>query len=177
MMPEKSDLRSQNLGDRLIQEAMLGNLPAVRQLVSDGADIGFANTKGGTPLMMAAYWTRLDVVGFLLGKGADVRPVERDTGRNVLMYACLSGSSESLKLILGAGMDVNATDCYGRTVLMMAAAIGRLGDVELLVNAGANVNARDEFGLTALELAAGQGSKEVVAFLSSKGAVTRGRRV
>ena len=171
MLKEKTHRPPEKLGDRLIQEAMLGDLAAVRRLVADGADIDFANAKGFTPLMAAAHWKRLHVVRFLLENGANEKLVERETGMNALMYACLSGSLESLELILGASGDVNATDCYARTVLMMAVATGKVDAVKLLVKAGAEINAQDEFGNTALDLAVRGGSEEVIAFLCSKGAL------
>jgi uncharacterized protein len=178
MPQEKTQRRHQELGERLIQEAMLGQLQAVRQLIADGADIDFANAKGFTPLMAAAHWKRLDVVRFLLENGADEKLVERETGMNALMYACLSGSREALELLLETSRGVNGTDCYGRTVLMMAVATGKVDAVKMLVKAGADINAQDALGNTALDLAVRGERQGVTSFLSSKGALRgSGKRV
>ncbi len=171
MLQERDNQTLQELGNRLIEGAMAGNLQGVRELISHGADINFANMKGVTPLMMAAHWDRVDVVRFLVENGADVRLTEKTSDRGALMYSCLSPDPQPIELILEAGAEVNAKDRSGRTALMMAAINGILSGAELLVKAGANVNAQDEFGLTAWDLAAKRGHKEVVALLSSKGSV------
>ena len=170
MPRQRTDRRRLELGERLIEEAMLGNLDGVRELISYGADVNFANIKGVTPLMVAAHWDRVDVVRFLLERGVDVEVTEKSVGRNALMYSCLSGSPRCVELILEAGAPVDSRDCSGRTALMMAAMNGIVGVVEPLVRAGADVSVRDEFGLTALDLAARRGRRDVVAFLSAGGA-------
>lgn len=168
MSREKRDLKHYELGERLIKEAMLGNLQAVRELISRGADINFANIKGVTPLMVAAHWERLEVVRFLLERRADVQATEKSGGRNALMYSCLSGSPQCVELLLQAGAGIDSKDGSGRTALMMAAMNGVVRVVEPLVRAGADMNVRDEFGLTALDLAVRRDRKEVVAFLASR---------
>ncbi len=170
MPRQRTDGRRLELGERLIEEAMLGNLDGVRELISYGADANFANTKGVTPLMVAAHWDRLEVVRFLLERGVDVEAREKSVGRNALMYSCLSGSPQCVELILEAGAAVNSSDSSGRTALMMAAMNGVVGVVEPLVRAGADMSFRDEFGLTALDLATRRRRKDVVAFLSARGA-------
>lgn len=174
MVQERTDRRLKELGNQLIDEAMWGNLPRVRELISNGANINFANVKGVTPLMVAAHWGRSDVVRFLVENGADVGATEKACGRNALMYSCLSGDPQSTEFILQSGTEVNSRDCDGRTALMIAAINGVVGVIERLVRAGADMSAEDEFGFTALDLAAKRGHEGVVTFLSSRGGVAGG---
>ncbi len=157
----------------LIQAAMAGELPTVRDLVAEGADIDFTNTKGVTPLMAAAHWGRSAVVSLLLEHDAAVDVTEQSGGRNALMYSCLSGDPQTTEYILKAGADVNSKDCDGRTALMMAAINGEANVVKPLVKAGADVTVRDALGYTALDLALAHKHRAVVEFLSSGASAER----
>jgi ankyrin repeat protein len=169
-----NDRTSQELGERLINEAIAGDLPALRETVAAGGDINFANAKGVTPLMVAAQWGRSHVVRFLLENGADVSAKEKSSGRSALMYSCLSGDILSLEAILEASSDVNARDHDGRTALMLAAINGVTAAIRPLVMAGSDIRARDQFGLTAVHLAYRRGRQEVLEVLASTDAILAG---
>ena len=56
--------------------ACLGDLAKVRELIIQGADVNAkVGPNGSTPLMVAAYWGRPEVVKMLLDKGAHVKEV------------------------------------------------------------------------------------------------------
>ena len=167
MFDEKGEYILQKLGDSLILEAMQGNLPAVRQLIVRGADINYANINAVTPLMVAAQWRRLDVVRFLLDNGADTTALDASNARTALMHACLSGSTQCVRLLLQAGAQVNAKDSFGMTALMMAATTGELDMVRCLVRAGADICGQDEWGYTALDWAAKWKREAIVRYISS----------
>ncbi len=162
--------QAERSGERLIDEAMAGNLRAVSELVEDGAGVNFANRYGVTPVMVAAQWNRPEVVSFLLESGANARAVENSSGRSVLMYACLSGNHEVVELVLKYGAQVNGKDRLGRTALMTAAATGNSAVVDMLLKGGAEVNARDTWGATALDFAVTSGHREVADLLEFQGA-------
>jgi len=158
-------------GINLIAEAMNGNLAAVRKLVANGTDVNFANRIGVTALMAACQWDRLEVARFLLANGADPETRKRYSGRNALIYSCLSGDSQIVKLLLDHGAPVDSTDDAGRSALMIAATIGKAEMVRLLLQSGANIHFRDHSGATALDWAAVQGRDEILEILNPQGAM------
>jgi len=157
--------------EKLISEIMKGNLPEVREVVANGADVNFVNRLGVTPLMMACQWNQPEIAGLFLDYGADLEPVESSCGRNALMYACLSGNVRLVKLLVERGARIDSTDCMGRTPLMMASSVGKTEIVRLLIECGANIHLKDNSGVNALEWAAGEGRRDIVELLWAKGAV------
>lgn len=87
-----------------------------------------------------------------------------------LMLAALEGRTETVKILLSKGADVNAKDDEGRTALMFAAINLHSETVKALLEHGAEVNTRDKDGATALMLAASSGSTDTVKALLDKGA-------
>lgn len=162
-------------GQKLINEAVSGNLDGVKRLIAQGTDVNFANRGGVTALMVASQWNRAEVADVLLENGADVDATESESGRNALMYSCLSGDLRVLRRLLESGAAVNAADGIGRTALMMAATIGSTRAVELLLQNGADIHARDSSGATALDWAYEARREEVVNLLLTRGAVIANR--
>ena len=84
--------------------------------------------------------------------------------------AVQKGKTETVKLLLANGADVNAVDKKGRTALMIAAQEGRTKMVKLLLANGADVNAANTFGKTALSIATRRGDGALVELLKANGA-------
>jgi ankyrin repeat protein len=103
-----------------------------------------------------------------LAKGGDVNAKDgRET--TLLQHAAAVGSTESVKLLLESGADVNAQNPLGSSALTLAA--GQPEKVKLLVAKGANVNAATKLGRTPLMLAShSAGSSSTVKLLIEKGA-------
>ncbi|KAF4810565.1 Ankyrin repeat and KH domain-containing protein 1 [Colletotrichum siamense] len=92
---------------------------------------------------------------------------------SALQAASGRGDIELVKLLLSAGVNVNAEACdYRQTALEAASEGGHINVVELLLFAGANVNAQSAngSGRTALQAASHGGHIEVVERLLSAGA-------
>lgn len=74
----------------LIGAAFSGNVAAAQCLLRTGADINERNLSGDTPLLMACWRGRLDMVGIFLEAGAD--PDMRENGKkNPLVLAAWMG--------------------------------------------------------------------------------------
>ena len=65
-----------------------GDFDAVKKFVEYGADVN-ERSNGLTPLMVAARYNRVDIVEFLIGKGAAV-DAKSENGFTALKYAELS---------------------------------------------------------------------------------------
>ena len=57
-------------------------------LVQNGASVNMANAKGVSCVMIAAFMNYMDVVKFLISKGADTRQKDAQ-GRNALFYCAV----------------------------------------------------------------------------------------
>lgn len=120
--PNFSDSGMQLLGP-LHMASFNGDPETVSTLLDSGADVGASNHNGTTPLIAA------------------MRAVETDDAR---IRAC--------SLLMDAGSDIEARDCFGYTCLMRAADDGCAWAVDLLLDRGANVNASARDDSTALIL-------------------------
>jgi uncharacterized protein len=124
---------------------------------------------GTTPMIRAAKAADIPVVKFLLDKGADPKLATRN-GVNALMAAAGVGTREedntgrkktepetidTIKMLLAAGVDINAQDSRGQTALFGAALWGKDQVVEFLVKSGADTNLGDKKGKTVLDAALG----------------------
>ena len=83
-------------------------------------------------------------------QGALTHKQREQLGWTPLHLAAISGSEDTVKMLLGAGAKVALTDCNGQTPLHAAASSGEDTICGLLVHAGAEVDALDCFGFTPL---------------------------
>ncbi|XP_076981474.1 ankyrin repeat domain-containing protein 22 [Tamandua tetradactyla] len=136
---------------------------------------------GDTPLICACRRGHLRVVSFLLRRNADVN-LKNQKERTCLHYAVkkrftffdylliillmpvlLIGyflmvsktkQNETLvRMLLDAGVDVNATDCYGCTALHYACKMKNQTVIPLLLEAHADPSIRDKHGESSLDIA------------------------
>jgi uncharacterized protein len=126
---------------------------------------------GATPLMRAAKSGDVEIMRLLLAAGADVKAVMPNKATPLMFAAGLGwrngspaapsydqGTDEeavaAIDLLLGAGLDINATTDAGDTPLHLALA-GRSSEiiVRALLARGANLNAQNKRGQTPLAAA------------------------
>jgi len=91
-------------------------------------------------------------------------------GGTRLILASSKGQSAIVKILILAGVDVNAKDNNNRTALAFAARQGKQDCVNALIAAHADVNEKSCNGMTALMMAAATGNYECVKVLISAGA-------
>jgi len=127
------------------------------------------NSKKVTPLHLAAAEGHVDVVRFLLKKGAAVYAAD-NSGKTALHFAAEGGHVGVAGLLLESAA-VHTADNSGNTALHFAAKGGFVPVVELLLGRKPEVNAKNVNDLTAFQLAAAEGHVEVVRLLLQWGAV------
>jgi ankyrin repeat protein len=158
-----------------MQAAQRADLPAIRGLLTAGADVNARNNTGGTALMYAALSGDAPTVRLLLQKGAEVNAAATN-GWTALMIASVGDYESVVQALVEAGADVNQVDVYGWTPLMRAIYEGRASAAKALLAVPAlKVNAQNEYGATALHYAAAAGNAALVRLLLKRGADVRMR--
>jgi outer membrane protein assembly factor BamB len=113
---------AEDRGDALRRAAAAGDLAKVQELVAAGVPVDEPTRHGQTALFQAAEKGQLEVVRWLLDKGADAHVRERFFGQSALDVATAAGNPEILRLLLDRGVE-GAGD-------LLYAAVQR-GDAEL----------------------------------------------
>ena len=122
---------------------------------------------GTTPFTRAARSADVELMHFLVDKGADPKLVGKDNQTALMVAAGVAWTDhikgteaealEAVKLCVSLGLDVNAATDKGETALHGAAHRGADTIAKYLIDNGANVKARNKRGFTALDLAMGKG--------------------
>jgi ankyrin repeat protein len=120
----------------LLRAAKAGDVPAIRVLLAHGANAALATRNGVNALMIAA------------GLGTKE---EDTTGRDKTEAETI----ETIRLMLEAGLDVNAVDDRGQTAVHGAALQGYDQVVRFLAERGAALDVKDKRGFTPLDVAQG----------------------
>ena len=107
-------------------------------LIDSGADPNRGNAYEITPLWLAATNRSPAMTELLLSHGADAK-LKMSHGENAVMAAARSGDAASIRLLLAAGADPNASEAlHGETALIWAAAENHGEAIRALVAGGAN---------------------------------------
>ncbi len=154
----------------VFEAATAGDAKRVAALVDVDRSLADAVARDGyTPLGLAAFFKRRDVVKALLERGAKPNVPSRDQGFTPLHSAVATDAGtaegEIVRLLLEAGADPNAKSREGGTPLHSAAFTGDLEIAELLLAYGADPNATDPKSLTPLDIARDRRNVEVAALL------------
>ena len=102
--------------DKLHSACILGDLALVKRLLSEGADVNFADGEGWSALHYAAAKGRAEVARILIDAGADLKAQSSKVGRTPLHLACDEERGFDVALMLiEAGADMNAMNRFGLT--------------------------------------------------------------
>ncbi|CAF0967227.1 unnamed protein product [Rotaria sordida] len=163
------------------------DLDIIEACIAAGANINFTlsgsntnnlNITGETALFIATLKDRVDVVKFLIEKGAQVN-IQNHCGVSPLHLCAKSGNQELVQVLIQAGANVNITP-QGKisietllaveTPLIAAAKKGHVEICEYLIQNGADVNAVTMTGVTPLYTTTEEGHLDVVILLIRHGA-------
>ncbi|KAH8701858.1 ankyrin repeat-containing domain protein [Talaromyces proteolyticus] len=176
-LPE--EWRSAVLPDLVVLRTITGAKPAAFQTLMDfGLSVNHPMDKIGSPLTVAIQRQDVEMVRFLLSKGADANDQYWIPNDTVLARAASLPSLEILTLLLEHGAKIQ-----GSKALKSAAENGRIDAATMLLARGADINevfrhdlwdddaAKDTIG-TALHVAVQHDQEDFVRFLLQRGVRT-----
>jgi len=154
----------------VVDAARADDLPEVRKLIKERADVNAAANDNSSALLWAAYHSNAEMTKALLAAGATVDAANH-YGLTPLLQASRNGDVEVMRALLDAGAQPTRWHAEGETPLMAASRTGHVDAVRLLLSRGSFVNAVDPFQEeTALMWASAEGHLEVVKALLAAGA-------
>ncbi len=130
--------------------AAAGDMARLRALLADQADFKARDSRGRTPLHVAAYGSHDDAVRLLIEAGAEANALEVDR-YDIVTIAAVANDLALMKLALSLGSNAaNVTSPYDGTALIAAAHLGHVEVVQALIQAKAPLDHINNLGWTAL---------------------------
>jgi uncharacterized protein len=140
-----------------------GDLSAAEGALRSGADVNSRDSRGFSPLMIAAGRGQREMVELLLNAGADPHMIETHMGATALHKAAQCGCLHVIELLLDHGAFVDQQSAtLGNTPLIDAVLHRQENAVLLMLARGARTTIRNHWQQSALELAREDGSKNIV---------------
>jgi ankyrin repeat protein len=140
----------------------------VRFLLEKGADVNRTYPQGGYALSYAIEAGHPGVARALIEHGAEINV--RYSYHTPLIHAAQRGRAEIVRILLGKGADVRATDHNRMSAMMQAIDNGYPEIAKELIEGGSDVNLRAGNGYTPLSLARQRQQESVIQALLAAGA-------
>lgn len=126
------------------------------------------SSHGLTPLAIATYFNKTDIVRFLLSKKVDPNMVSRNEQLTYPLHIAASNNNEEIgKMLIEADANVNAIQATGETPLHFAAQFGNIDLIVSLLEFGADTSIVNMQGLSAADLALEKGYREISEILAN----------
>jgi ankyrin repeat protein len=146
--------------------ASRGHLEVVELLLEHGADFNLPNERGHTPLFnVTTFCGRLEVIKLLLGKGAVISTLQRNTDehkRNLLHLSAQRGQLDTFLYIADQGVDALAKDAKEDGLLAYAATSGSFQVLESALSIAPASAVQDDEHWSPLHWACRSGDAQIV---------------
>jgi ankyrin repeat protein len=139
------------------------NLNLISDLIVLGANLDWQGEENYnyTPLHVAAWFGRVEIVRMLIDAGADVNLQDTD-GWAPLHWAAMRGQVEIARMLIGAGADKDVQDKWDQTPLHNATRNGDVEIVKMLIAVGARKDIEDKWGRIPYDLAETEEMKTIL---------------
>ena len=168
----KNELQKHNLPctpEGFFEAVETGNRTAAALFLEAKYNTEIRDNRGWTPLMMAAFNGRDEILALLMQHDADVDALDLG-GNSALHWAAFGGHTACARQLIRKHAKVDARYNFGWTPLIQATARNHPELAALLIESGANLDAAADDGYTALHKAAASGYGEIVKLLLEQGA-------
>lgn len=126
----------------------------------DASSVNSINSIGYSPLIVASYTGKKEIVSLLIAFGADIS-FDSDYG-DALMAAVKNDHLEIVEILLTNQADPKETDARGKCPLLIATLNENTAIVDLLMKSGADQFQKDELGKSAFDYAKDNNLKEIL---------------
>ncbi|KKP06420.1 hypothetical protein THAR02_01471 [Trichoderma harzianum] len=158
--------------NQALQAAIEGNHRSIVELIfKTGPDIRSEDCHGNSPLCHAVRFKSVEMVTFMLERGADVNHINME-GCSALHLAIASRFDECVKLLVGAKANLNISSHWIVPPLYYAATRGTLTSFSILLDATADIEFRSRIDNTTCMYAVCVGG-ENISFSGSEDTVER----
>ncbi|MBU1218522.1 ankyrin repeat domain-containing protein [Myxococcota bacterium] len=144
--------------------AVIGDVKAIRYLISKKAYMGMGDRSGFQPLHLAVLKGKIEAVKVLTEKKTWIDHTDYKK-RTPLHLAILKKQNEIAKFLIQAGASITKRDRENNSTIHFAAMSGNLELIKLLAEKGQKLDAKGAKGLSPLHHAVANGHLEIVKWL------------
>ena len=157
----------------LLLATRANHVEIARLLIAAGADVNAKDDIRDTPFLYAGAEGRNDILRLILATGKANLDDTNRYGGNALIPAAHHGHPDTVRILVGAGLDIDHVNDLGWTALLEAVILGDGGQtyqeiVGILLDAGADVAIADRDGVTPQEHARRMGYDAIVGLIEAK---------